>query len=131
MNGTAHHYRKRKSCAATLYAAALVFFLLYTAPHRVHHFFEQRPMAPDEQHDHARSSDPGAAHEHDHEGKSPYPRRSDCVAQMAAQSAHFASPPLIEFPFSTFACARAELLEAGWAASFNPSPFSQRAPPRV
>ena len=131
MDRTGQRNWNRRSHAATVYAAAFVFFLLYTAPHRVHHFFEQAPLAPDEHHGHARSSDPGTTHEHDHEGNSPHPRRSDCAAQMAAQSTHFASPPLIEFPFSTFACARAELVEAGWAASFNPSPFSQRAPPRV
>jgi hypothetical protein len=130
MDRTGQRNWNRRSYAAIVSAAAFVFFLLYTAPHRVHHFFEQR-MAAADPHDHARSSDRNATHEHDHEGNSPRPQRSDCAAQMAAQSAHFAAPPLIEFPFSIFARARAELVEAGWAASFNPSPFSQRAPPRV
>jgi hypothetical protein len=110
-------------------AAAFLFFVLYTAPHRVHHFFEQGSIAPIEDDDYARASDRTGTRRHDHERKSPQPQRSDCAAQMAGQCTHFASPPLIEFPFSTFACAHTELLEAASAASFNPSPFSQRAPP--
>jgi hypothetical protein len=110
-------------------AAAFLFFVLYTAPHRVHHVFEQAPFAPADLDDHAQASSTAGSHEHDHEGKSPLPQRSDCAAQMAAQSTHFASPPLIELPFSTFACARTELVVVARAASFNPSPFSQRAPP--
>jgi hypothetical protein len=118
--------RSQGRCAL---AAAFLFFVLYTAPHRVHHFFEQGPIAPADHDDHARSGNSGGTQRHDHDGQSPQPQRPDCAVQLVAQSTHFASPPLIEFPFSTFACARTELLEVAWAAPFDPSPFSQRAPP--
>jgi hypothetical protein len=125
MNRTGHRYRKRRSCAALLHAAAFVFFLLYTAPHRVHHFFEQSPGIPPV--DHARPNDTSG--NHGHEGNPQHPLRTDCAAQTAAQNSHCAAPPLIELPFSILACAHFEATESARDVSFNPAPCSQRAPP--
>jgi hypothetical protein len=41
--------------ASAFWAASFLFFLLYSAPHRVHHFFEQFPQAAhhhDSDHEH-------------------------------------------------------------------------------
>jgi hypothetical protein len=38
--------------ASALWAATFLFFLLYTAPHRVHHFFEQAQTANHHHSDH-------------------------------------------------------------------------------
>jgi len=108
-------------------AAAFLFFVLYTAPHRVHHFFEQGRFAPAPHDHHAATAEAGGSHKHDHDA--PQSQPADCAAQLAAQNTHFASPPLIELPFSTSARACADLLTVARSESFNPSPFSQRAPP--
>jgi hypothetical protein len=110
-------------------AAAFLFFVLYSAPHRVHHFFEQGPVAAAQDSNQAWHNDPSGANGHDHERESPQPKPTDCAAQLAAQNAHFAALPLIEFPFATFNSAAVEPHAVAWASSFNPSPYSQRAPP--
>lgn len=112
-------------------AAAFLFFVLYSAPHRVHHFFEQAPFAPAERDLHALTSDPAGTRGHDHERESPQSEPTDCAAQLAAQNTHFAAPAPIAFPFTEIIRAQSEIGAVAWAASFNPSPFSQRAPPPV
>jgi hypothetical protein len=110
-------------------AASFLFFLVVSAPHRVHHFFEQGGFAP-------RS---GAAHSHDAGEESHDHQRApqgtgggvDCTVQSLAQNAHAAAAPLIALPFEQFARAHVDQPAFTRAASFNPSPFSQRAPPRA
>jgi hypothetical protein len=109
-------------------AALLLFFVLYSAPHRVHHAFEQGPLAPVAHAQDAATSE-RRGHEHDHEPTPSQP--TDCAAQLAAQNTHFASPPLIEISLSTIGRMRSDRPPSLCAASFNPSPFSQRAPPLV
>jgi hypothetical protein len=109
-------------------AAAFLFFLVGSAPHRVHHFFEQGTLAPQSAvvtHSHdAGEDDPGHPHAPQAPGNAP-----DCAVQSLAQNAHAAAPSLGALPLEEFACARIEHLAVARAASFNPSPFSQRAPP--
>jgi hypothetical protein len=109
-------------------AASFFFFLVVSAPHRVHHFFEQGPFAP-------RS---GAAHSHDagdeghdHQRAPQGTGEVDCTVQSLAQNAHAAAAPLIALPFERSVHARIDHPAFKRAASFNPSPFSQRAPPRA
>jgi hypothetical protein len=104
----------------------LLFFILYSAPHRVHHAFEEGPLAPVPRSQSAPASNhPGD--EHDHEPKSS--QQSDCAARLAAQNTHFASAPLTLVPLSAIACMRSDPGPTQRATPFNPSPFSQRAPP--
>jgi len=114
-------------------AATFGFFLAASAPHRVHHFFEQFP-APAEQraarvptHEHADSE----RHSH-HDHHNPQPKQqNDCVVLSVAQHAHAS----LDQPFALTAAASTVARRAEpamvIAPSFNPSPFSQRAPPRV
>ena len=65
--------------ASALWAASFLFFLLYSAPHQVHHFFDQFPQA--HQHD--------ADHEHaptDRNNRSA--ADSNCVFQVSASRCH-------------------------------------------
>jgi hypothetical protein len=112
-------------CALT---AALVVFILYSAPHRVHHTFEEGPLAPVPRAQPAPAWD-HHGDQHDHEPNSS--QATDCAAQLAAQNTHFASPTSIAVTLPATACMRRDLPQRLNARSFNPSPFSQRAPPLV
>jgi hypothetical protein len=109
-------------------AAALLFFILYSAPHRVHHAFEAGPLArsPAAQ---ATATADQHGDEHDHQPNSS--KATDCAAQLAAQNTHFASPPLNVATFLAIACMRSDPPQSLTTLSFNPSPCSQRAPPLV
>jgi hypothetical protein len=121
--------RENRGQACVAVAAAFLFFVLYSAPHRVHHFFEQRPVAAAQDNNQAWHGDPSAANGHDHEREPPQPKPTDCAAQLAAQNTHLAALPLIEFPFAKFTSTAVEPHAVARASSFNPSPYSQRAPP--
>jgi hypothetical protein len=46
-------------CASAFWAASFLLFLVYSAPHRVHHFFEQiQPSAHEDGHNHSDSNRP-------------------------------------------------------------------------
>jgi hypothetical protein len=124
-------FRENRGKVRVAVAAAFLFFVLYSAPHRVHHFFEQRPVAAAQDNNQAWHSDPSAANGHDHEREPPQPKPTDCTAQLAAQNTHFAAPSPIAFPFAEIIRAQSEIGAVTRAATFNPSPFAQRAPPPV
>jgi hypothetical protein len=63
-------------CTSAFWAASFLFFLLYSAPHRVHHFFEQTPP---HSHDHSHDDHDQTNH-HDNSA----PNSSDCVFQVSA-----------------------------------------------
>jgi hypothetical protein len=122
---------ERRSKARLALAIAFLFFGLYSAPHRVHHFFE--PLAPAQNgitghHDNRAPED---AHGHERVPQAPGTDTTDCTVQSLAQNAHASTPPLIELPLPAFAYARFHYPTIAWAAAFNPSPFSQRAPPFI
>jgi hypothetical protein len=80
MNSINHRHSKRKGCAAALYATAFLFFLVYSAPHRVHHFFDQvRPAAQDNSDRHHDTAD-----HHDKTTKEP-----SCAFQVSANRCVF------------------------------------------
>jgi hypothetical protein len=72
-------------------AAAFLFFLVYSAPHRVHHFFEKIPAASQEHADDHHNNP-------DHQNKSP--TESDCVFQVSASRCVIGLTPLIQ-PLTT------------------------------
>ncbi len=109
--------------ASALWAASFLFFLLYSAPHQVHHFFDQFPQA--HQHD--------ADHEHaptDRNNRSA--ADSNCVFQVAASRCHLglasqvipASLPILVRPLSFFHA-------SDRGADPFPTAFQSRAPPLV
>jgi hypothetical protein len=123
MTGTDHPHSKRSSCAAALYAAAFLFFLVYSAPHRVHHFFDQANLTS---HDHS-DNHHGESNHNDKSTQDP-----DCFFQAAANRCVFGSTEQIQ-PL-TLALIVYDLLV------FNDSPdqqqflagiFQIRAPPIV
>jgi hypothetical protein len=102
-------------------ASVFLFFLVYSAPHRVHHFFDQFPQT----HDHG---------DHDHSQDNDRDNRSDgdskCVFQTSASRCQLslaasivpASSPIVLAEVSILSIARA-------ASSFFPKKFQIRAPP--
>jgi hypothetical protein len=113
-------------------AVALLFFLVLSAPHRVHHFFDQfhSPqsigLASANVHDHGDSR---------HENNSPVPaptsRQTDCAVLAATQNAH--SLVVLSFDLTIFTAAieHTQIISTDSAFSFNFAPRSQRAPPLV
>jgi hypothetical protein len=80
-------------------AALFLFFLLYSAPHQIHHSFEH--------------------------SDSPSP----CQAFAVAKGCHLQTISPIDFSFTPTASAAIVFSPSVWIPYFTPSPFSQRAPP--
>ena len=130
----------RRSKTRLALAAAFLFFVLYTAPHRVHHLFEQlgvstkssdaaaSPTAP---HNHPEQSSEhhNASHEHDH--SSGGSGKADCVAQAVAQNFHVAPARPIEVDYLELESKTQPAVTLSCHYHFSPSPCSQRAPPRA
>lgn len=139
----------RSTCSLGI-IASFVVFLAASAPHRVHHLFENLPKPYGQDH-HAHSSMQSGTtsavdhdtndHEHSaspaHAGTTHDDQNHDdtaqtvCLLQSAAQHSHLstAQPVSIIFLKVEFE-ERLDLLPL-LLSPFNPSPFSQRAPPKV
>jgi hypothetical protein len=121
-------------------AAAFLFFILYSAPHRVHHLFEDlsvspkssdnaaRPTAP-HGHSEQNSEDRNAGHDHDH--SSGGSAKADCMAQAVAQNSHITPAQATEVDYLELESKTQPAVTLSWHYHFSPSPFSQRAPPRA
>jgi hypothetical protein len=107
--------------APVLWVASFLFFLIYSQPHRVHHFFEQFPEAHQQ------------ADNHHHPATDHHNRRSNdanCVFQVSASRCHLnlaaqvspEPPPLWISPVDS---PRA----ISQTADFRPAVFHIRAPP--
>ena len=121
-------------------AGAFLFFVLYSAPHRVHHLFEElgvsskssdhaaEPTAP---HDHPaqNSEHDNASHEHDH--SSDGSAKAECVIQAVAQNFHFAPAQATEVSYLELEAETRPAVSVAPHYHFSLSPFSQRAPPRA
>lgn len=117
---------RNKTCSlirglSALCAASFLFFLFYTAPHRVHHFFEQaRPLSHASADDHHGNSDkPNQA-----------PDAADCVFQASANRS--ADALSAEFqPLATIWCHQSVVvpLDHQYPHQFISAPFHSRAPP--
>jgi len=124
MNDTGHLATSSiRKYAAVLWAVSFVFFLVYSAPHRVHHYFEQVPN-PSQHH----SRDDQNQSKHDHKT----PNASDCVFQASANRCAANLTAQVDTPTLT------ESLEivAVFAPSRSPqsslsAPFQIRSPPQL
>jgi hypothetical protein len=110
--------------------AAFWFFIAASAPHRVHHFFEQLPAST--KHHVARlqaNGHSGSEHDHDRRQDKRPSQQNDCLILSVAQNAY--ASVVQSFSFADLECAVARRNERPvvTASSFNPAPFSQRAPP--
>jgi hypothetical protein len=121
-------------------AATFLFFVLYSAPHRVHHLFEELSVSPERSDDAATPTAPhdhptqnsaynNAGHEHDH--SSGGSAKADCMAQAVAQNFHLAPAQAIEVSYLKLESETQPADTLTWHYHFRPSPFSQRAPPRA
>jgi len=120
---------KRGLCWNT--ALAFLFFLAFSAPHRVHHVYEQL----------AASSAPHIAHAvaHDHferndrrpHDNQPASKPNDCVVLSVAQSAHLSLVSSFDLPIVATPVSRCADHPVVTIKSFNTTPGSPRAPPRV
>jgi hypothetical protein len=117
-------FNLRSSCVVGI-ISLFVLFIAASAPHRVHHFFEKLPFPVAETH-----SD-GHDHHAGDERESSEPQQAGCVMQSVAQQSHISSVQLIEGPFLEVSSAQNADHRVVISASFNPSPFSQRAPPTI
>jgi hypothetical protein len=120
--------RFRSGCTLGI-ISLFVIFLAASAPHRVHHFFENLPLHnhSHSHNDHAGDNDHSRSPGNDHE--SPQPQQSNCAVQSVAQNSHVSAVQLIEIPFSEIALAHKPNLRIIASSFFDASPFSQRAPP--
>jgi hypothetical protein len=118
-------------------AAAFLFFVFYSAPHRVHHLFENLPssQAGDYETAPVAAASHDHVHEHDHHSgpESSDPGRSstksDCFAQSVAQHSHLSFHQPLEiayYPLKIKAQADPPVIAA---YQLSRSPSSQRAPP--
>ena len=130
--------------------SCFVFFLTASAPHRVHHFFQNLPKT----HGHDRHAHPSIqsgstsagdyaaeGHEHSagpaHAGATHDDQNHDgtaqtvCLLQSAAERSHFSATPLLEIAFLSVEFREQSIPSSLPISPFNPSPFSQRAPPKV
>ena len=106
------------------------FFLASSAPHRVHHLFERFPVAENSLADkHAHEHAHGAAHEDSDHQTRPTPQAPDCFVLSIAQNAHASVVDAVAVVVFERRFAVQGDQAIAETQSFNPSPFSQRAPP--
>jgi hypothetical protein len=103
-----------------LSVAAFGFFLVASAPHRVHHFFENQRHS----HDQARANN--AEHDHDHDRPSlPTP----CVILAVSQNCQLGQAETVELSFLFSVIEATDSPSIPWRDPFTFTVFFQRAPP--
>lgn len=115
-----------------------VLLLVSSAPHRVHHAFEDLRFSQKSNADAATSSE-GHTHAHDnsehdnhgHEHNSGGSTKADCVTQAVAQNFHFASAQATEVSYLELESETRPAVTLAPRYNFSLSPFSQRAPPQA
>ena len=128
----------RRGRARLTLAAAFLFFLLYSAPHRVHHLFEELGVSRKTSDDAAKATAPhdrpernaehdNPGHEHDHNSRGS--AKADCTVQAVAQNFHVAPEQAIVIGYRELESQTRPAVTLSWHYHFSPSPFSQRAPP--
>jgi hypothetical protein len=139
----------RSTCSLGI-IASFVVFLAASAPHRVHHLFENLPKPYGQDH-HAHPPTQSDATDHSHtdhhaEAHSADPLHADtphddqnhdgtaqtvCLLQGAAQHSHLSTVQLAKVAFLYIESEEWSEGQSPRLSPFNPSPFSQRAPPKV
>jgi hypothetical protein len=109
-------------CAAGFWAASLLFFILYSAPHSVHHFFEQ----------HSAATHDDSANHHGTDQPNKSTNNSDCVFQISASRCTFGLTAQPQ-SFSPIDLVQALIIYGSPRRSprFFSSPFPIRAPPQI
>jgi hypothetical protein len=111
-------------------AALFAFFLAASSPHRVHHFFEQIPF-PTEPAEHS-GNEQLAHHDHARPHKHhPQPKPINCPVYSTAQHSQLSTVQAVQITFVRTLIAGCIDRPVVRISTTNPSPFSQRAPPRA
>jgi hypothetical protein len=139
-------FRNFRSTCSVGIVSLFVLFLSASAPHRVHHLFENLRKTHVRDH-HIHPSTQSGARGHTHgDAHSAGPLHADtthddqnhdgttqtiCLLQGAAQHSHLSTVHLVTVAF--FSIESKERHEGPFLrlSPFNPSPFSQRAPPTI
>jgi hypothetical protein len=117
-----------------------VLLLASSAPHRVHHAFEDLDFSQKSSADATTGSnghthnDENSEHDpdgHEHDHSSGGSAKTDCVAQAVAQNFHFAPAPATEVSYLELESETQPAVTLAPHYQFRPSPFSQRAPPKA
>jgi hypothetical protein len=120
-----------RSSVALGTAVLFTFFLAASSPHRVHHFFEQIsfPTQPAENSSNEQSAhhDHGRPHKHH-----PQPKPINCPVYSATQHSQLSTVQAVQITFvQTLITGCTDRPVVRLSTTFNPSPFSQRAPPKA
>jgi hypothetical protein len=106
-----------------LYSGVFLFFLFYSAPHRVHHLFEQNQWQS--------RSEPGDHHK-DNDRRLPVSNSSNCVFQAAANGCQLLLVALIQFFSPSVILADLTVpVDSAIRQRFLPHAFQIRAPPQA
>jgi hypothetical protein len=112
-------------------AVSLLLFSVLSAPHRVHHFFDQFTSPQATKLATASVRDHGD-HQQDHSPvPAPASQQTDCAILTATQIAHALAASSFDLTIFTAAVEHTQRDSTYSTFSFNPSPRSQRAPPLV
>jgi hypothetical protein len=131
---------KQKPGLALITGWFFVFLLVSSAPHRVHHAFEdlrfsQKSNADaatgSEGHTHAHDNSEHDNHGHEHDRSSGGSAKADCVTQAVAQNFHLASAQGTEVSYIELGSETRPAVTLAPRYHFSLSPFSQRAPPQA
>jgi hypothetical protein len=126
------------SRSLTLAVVSFFFLLLASsAPHRVHHLFENLPSSQAGDHETAPVAAASEGHEHGHDhhsgSESSDPGRSsaksDCVAQSVAQNSHLSFHQPLKIAYHALKIKAQADPPVVAAYQLSRSPSSQRAPP--
>jgi hypothetical protein len=131
-----HHRAKRRSGLALGTVCFFVLLLASSAPHRVHHLFDdlrwsqaniEEPVVSAHKHAHTsnRPEADDADHEHDH--RSEGSAKADCVAQGVAQHSHITPAQAIEFGYLELESKPKPAVTLSWHYHFSPSLLPTRA----
>jgi hypothetical protein len=132
----------RSTCSFGI-VSFFVVFLASSAPHRVHHIFEDlthsrekvighdthnRDSAAVGRHSSSDHSHAGSSEHEDHKRK---PSMPDCVAASVAQNSHLSIVEVSEIALRVAEFCGQSTPPVLSFVSFNPAPFTERAPPLV
>ena len=104
-------------------AASFLFFILYSAPHRVHHFFERtEPVS------HASADD----HHRDSKQPNQVPKNTDCIFQASANRCAFGATAQFQ-PLTLILLVQDLLIfyDTARPQQFLTAAFHIRAPPKI
>jgi hypothetical protein len=127
---------KQKPAIALITGCFFVLLLASSAPHRVHHVFDDLCLSEKNTADAGSKGqthpDGHSDHDHDcHNHGSGGSAKADCVTQAVAQNVHLASAEATEVGYLEVESENRPPVTLTQHFRFSLSPFSQRAPPRA